>query len=76
MESCYTVETAWYVGLRFKPKLRNFRIYLINHHFQHQNELTGTQRGLLMNWHNVSSGCVPSISYCSDIYWGKSTQEE
>ena len=25
----YTVETAWYVGLRYTHKLRNFRIYLL-----------------------------------------------
>ena len=44
------------MGLRSKPKLRNFRIYLITDRYVHQNELIGPQRGLLINWHNVSSG--------------------
>ena len=43
----YTVETAWYVGLRSTHKLRNFWIYILTDWLQHQRSILGLREGYL-----------------------------
>ena len=60
----YTVETAWYVGLRSTHKLRNFWIYILTDWLQHQRSILGLREGNFSSGftsHPVTYQAVPTV---------------